>query len=178
MTAILGYADGTHCWIAGDSAIQNASWERMTIQERKVFRRGDLIIGVSGRWSVNQLLQTLFVPPDHAPVVLDWQYLAGDFVLAMQRLLNDHEVPMKTEASSTGIMVGYRGVIYQIDECFNVNVPMPQIRSDGSGGNTARGAFQAFLDCGLSVEPAMIKALEIASKYDLSVAPPFYVECI
>lgn len=177
MTALIGYADGKTTWIGGDSAAQNGGWARFSIRERKVWQSQDedMVIGCCGRWRVTQLLQHGLVLPVPNPSATPLDYLVLQVIPAIQQLLKAHDETMKTEQSGTGILIGYRGVVYALDSAFCINAIEPQVVSDGAGGDVAKGAFQAFLDSGLDPEPAMLKALEIAGKFDLTVDAPYYV---
>lgn len=178
MTAIIGFADGEHVWIGGDSGAVNGGWQRFTIRERKVWHCGDMLIGCCGRWAVSQLLQSLFLPPPHEDGLTDIKYLYGCFIPALKAFLEEYKTPMVNDETTTGLLIGYRGVIYHIDSYFNTNAIEPQVVSDGAGGDLAMGAFEACRMNALSVEGSMLKALEIAARHNLTVAPPFYVECI
>lgn len=175
MTAILGYADGEHVWISGDSAAQNGGWSQFTIRERKVWRAGDFIIGITGRLRIGQLMQALFVPPQHPGELKPADYFVISFIPTLRELLRQHDESMTSDASGTGLIIGYRGVVYHMDSAFNVNAIEPQIVADGAGGDVALGAFCAFRESGVEVESSMRRALEIAGQHDLTVAPPFYV---
>ena len=178
MTALLGYSDGVHIWVGADSAASDGGWSRFTIRERKVWRAGDFLFACTGRMRIGQLLQSCFVPPEHHYQVAPIDYFVAQFIPALQALLKEHNETMTSDASNTGLIIGYCGTIYHLDSWFNINAVEPQIIGDGSGGDTARGAFQAFLDCGIEPREAMLKALQVAADYELTVAPPFYVETI
>lgn len=177
MTAIVGYADGITAWIGGDSAAQNGGWTRFAIRERKVWRQQDvdMVIGCCGRWRVSQLLQTFLILPEQKGDESPIQYLVAQFVPAVQQVLRDHNELIKNDESGTGIIIAYKGVVYAMDSAFCVNAIEPQVVADGAGGDVAKGAFQAFLDTGMDIESAILKALAIAGDFDLTVAPPYYV---
>ena len=178
MTAILGYADGKNVWIAGDSGAMNGGWQRFTVRERKVWRSGEMLIGCCGRWAVSQLLQSLFLPPEQKAGVTDIFYLYGWFIPALKAFLEEYKTPMANDETTTGLIIGYHGTLYHIDSYFNTNAIEPQLVADGAGGDLAKGAFEACRMNALSVEGSMLKALEIAGRHNLTVAPPYYVEMI
>lgn len=135
-----------------------------------------MIIGVSGRWRVAQLIQSGLIAPEHPESSSDIDYFVLCFIPALKALLKQHDEVMQNDVSSTGLTIGYRAALYSMDTAFNINALREQVSADGAGGDLALGAFLAFRNCGVEIEAAMGSALDIASQHNLTVDPPFYVE--
>lgn len=178
MTCILGYADGKNVWIGGDSAAQNGSWDRQTFLESKVFRCGDLLFGGSGSLRICQVIRELLILPVNDGDN-DQNYLIAIVIPEMINLLEKYQLKLNDkEEGSTAFLIGYRGKIYKMTSDWAVYAATDQICKVGNGGDTARGAFTALLDQGITIdeiEKYMIEAMKIAGRFDLSVAPPYTV---
>ena len=175
MTAILGYADGEHVWMAGDSAVVNGSWRRYSSAEKKVYQRGDILFGVGGRAQVSQVLRYGFEPPEHNDAVHNEDYVARILVNALRTYLDENKCPLETDDSSTAMLFGYHGELYYMTGDYTVSKPAARSFAIGTGGDLAFGAFHALLKTSVQSDQAMLQALEISAEFNLSVAPPFYV---
>lgn len=179
MTAILGYADGKHVWIGGDSSAQNGHWSRIAIRERKVFRIGEMLVGGAGLMRPIQAIRTGLKLPEHAAEMPDLDYFITAFIPAMQQALADGKASMDDQdGNSTSLMIGYHGVLYCMGSDFSIRAHEAQAYALGNGGDIAFGAFIAYHFAVETVEMAMDLALTVAANFDLTVAPPFYVEMI
>lgn len=178
MTAILGCSDGEVVWIGGDSAASNLDWALINICERKVFHVDEMLIGVSGRNIVGQIIQwglaTLLEPRDPKQL-RGIEYMNMSFIPALKKLLKQNDETMKNDHTGTGLTIGYRGRLYIMDSYFNVNAPRVQVSRDGAGGDLAFGAFLAYRQTGKSIPDAMMLGLAVAGAHNMTVDPPYYV---
>lgn len=178
MTAIIGYADGEHVWMAGDSR-GLVGWEYQTLTTKKVFRCGDLLIGGSGVLRHLNLLRMNLPPMYIADDCDDEVYIAVIVASAVRHCLRGADTSLNEEVdgAQTALMIGYRGRIYQMTSKLCVDSSAEQVYFFGSGGDLAGGAFMA-LKKRLDIEDAMIESLMIASQFNVTVGAPFYVECL
>lgn len=178
MTAILGYARDGKVWMAGDSAAMDG-WTRIILDEQKVFRHGDVLIGGSGLLHVVQEIRLTVEIPEHPDGMKDQLYLITKLLPAMRKSLEDASKSTIEAEGSTALMVGYHGVLWYVTPSMMAVAHKEQLYALGSGGDIALGAFEALMECRPdAIERNMLRALEIAGRSNMTVAPPYYVECL
>lgn len=181
LTAILAYADGRDVWIGGDSLSMDG-WSKVVTSERKVWRKGDMLIGGSGVLSVVQKLKRTVMMPRQADDEETLDFLTGPVVDAFRYALKVADMSMFNEECNTALLIGYRGAVYHVTPSFGITPVAGGIVGMGAGSDLAVGAFEALLtsDCdgspSWSISPHIIEALRIAAKHNATVSEPFYVE--
>jgi len=164
-------------WMGGDSAGTAGNMNQRIRADKKVFVKGEFIIGFCGSFRMGDLLKHTFEIPDTTEVTDPDKFMVNQFVDALRSLL-------ETENKKAGlsdrdklypsILVGFRGRLYNIESDYQCGRPEDGFDSVGSGSSVAIGAMHG--SKGITSPKARITAaLEAASRNDAAVRPPFHV---
>lgn len=173
MTCIIGLAQDDTLYMGADSAA-TGGWEITTQRQPKIFRAGDLLIGVSGYPRMLQILKYRFAPPAHTPEKDDMHYMAVDFVDAARQAFKDAGYAQKEneqERTDSLVLIGYRGHFYTLERNYQIIDSVRDYATIGSGDSYALGALHATV--GLGPLDRIRLALEAAAEYSTSVRGPF-----
>ena len=177
MTCIVGMIHNGKVWMGGDSAGTAGNMNQRIRADKKVFVKGEFIIGFCGSFRMGDLLKHTFEIPDTTEVTDPDKFMVNQFVDALRSLL-------ETENKKAGlsdrdklypsILVGFRGRLYNIESDYQCGRPEDGFDSVGSGSSVAIGAMHG--SKGITSPKARITAaLEAASRNDAAVRPPFHV---
>lgn len=175
MTVIVGLTAAGKCFLGGDSAGCDG-WDLMVRRDPKVFRKGDFLIGGSGSYRVNQLVQYQFTPPEHPAGMDAFEFMCAAFVEALRESVkNGGSTLIKEGQEKSGgwLLVAYRGRLFRIDSDYQVGENVAPFDAIGCGGNFALGALDA--TPGGDPEERMTLALEAAERWCTGVRRPFTV---
>lgn len=174
MTCIVGYVDGEGTvWIAGDDTGTDG-WAKTPRLDRKVFRKGEFVIGFTSSYRMGQLIQyTLQIPP-HPEGMDDHEYMVVHFVEAVRSCLKEGGYATVDKEVTTGgnFLVGYRGVLYQIEDDFQVAISKRIFESVGCGSPFALGAlamYETFPVPNATVELILRSAIQVAASFSTGV---------
>lgn len=172
MTCIVGIEHKDTVWIGADSAGTNGRMDQRIRADKKVFIKGEFIIGFCGSFRAGQLLTcNLDVPPQEEGTD-DFTFLVNDFTAAVRKCLE----PLKNddpESSHPNFLFGYRGRLYGVEGDYQISRGEEKFDSVGSGSDIAMGALHA--SKGQGVKKRILKALEASAKNNAAVRPPFHV---
>lgn len=129
----------------------------------KVFKKGGMIIGISGCSRFSKIFRYNFNIPEHSNSIDDMEYLNSVFVDSLRELCNKKEHSTVTSSKSeTGsiTIIGYNGNIYTLACDYDVSIFDQGYKAVGSGKDLAMGALYATE--GLDMQPE--KRLELAVK--------------
>lgn len=177
MTTIVGIVRDGIVTIGADSAGSNG--EMTTIRkDRKLFRKGEMVIGYTSSYRMGQLLQYHLSIPFHHKGVDDMEYMVTEFVPAVRACLSEGGWAKKESEQEEGgtFLVGYRGHLYEIDSDYQVEESADEYNACGGGYIAALGALnvatQAYKDTG----HILGAALRTAAKITNDTRPPFHYE--
>jgi 20S proteasome alpha/beta subunit len=179
MTCIVAIAQNGTVYMGSDHAASDdkSGWI-LSRKEPKVFKVGQYGIAFTDSFRMGQILQYSWVPPKYAPTKtnsgLD-KFMRTKFIDSVKQSFKDNGYGTigGSEEDTGGIfIVGVEGRIFTIDEDFHVGENVVNYMAEGSGGTFALGALHATKN---QKNPKMrLKAaLEAASEFSMSVAPPF-----
>jgi ATP-dependent protease HslVU (ClpYQ) peptidase subunit len=180
MTCIVAIAQNGTVYMGSDHAASDdkSGWI-LSRKEPKVFKIGQYGIAFTDSFRMGQILQYNWVPPKYAPTKtnsgLD-KFMRTKFIDSVKTAFKDNgygSIGQNSDEDSGGIfIVGLEGRIFTIDEDFHVGENVVNYMAEGSGGSFALGALHATKN---QKNPRMrLKlALEAASEFSMSVAPPF-----
>jgi ATP-dependent protease HslVU (ClpYQ) peptidase subunit len=179
MTCIVAIAQNGTVYMGSDHAASDdkSGWI-LSRREPKVFKAGQYGIAFTDSFRMGQILQYNWVPPKYTPTKtnsgLD-KFMRTKFIDSVKQTFKDHGYGSigGSEEDTGGIfIVGVEGRIFTIDEDFHVGENIVNYMAEGSGGMFALGALHATKN---QKNPKMrLKAaLEAASDFSMSVAPPF-----
>jgi ATP-dependent protease HslVU (ClpYQ) peptidase subunit len=179
MTCIVAIAQNGTVYMGSDHAASDdkSGWI-MSRKEPKVFKVGQYGIAFTDSFRMGQILQYNWTPPKYTPTKtnsgLD-KFMRTKFIDSVKVAFKDHgfgDIGGTDEDTGGIFIVGLEGRIFVVDEDFHVGENVVNYMAEGSGGMFALGALHATKN---QKNPKMrLKlALEAASEFSMSVAPPF-----
>ena len=179
MTCIVAIAQNGTVYMGSDHAASDdkSGWV-MSRKEPKVFKVGQYGIAFTDSFRMGQILQYNWTPPKYTPTKtnsgLD-KFMRTKFVDSVKIAFKEHgfgDIGGTDEDTGGIFIVGLEGRIFVVDEDFHVGENVVNYMAEGSGGMFALGALHATKN---QKNPKMrLKlALEAASEFSMSVAPPF-----
>lgn len=179
MTCIVGIAQDNHVTIGGDSA--GVGGYSLSIRaDTKVFRTGNYIMGFTTSFRMGQLLRYGDLPA--APTAEeDWdldRFMSTTFVDSVRKVLTDGGFLRTNSGVESGgtFLVGVRGLLYEIEDDFQVGRTLNGYAAVGCGYDLALGALHATADLELSPVARVEIALRAAEHHSAGVAGPFAIE--
>src|SRR5882762_2813647 len=177
MTCIAGLVDNGKIYMGGDSAATNG-WGLTILEEPKVFRNKDFLIGCSGAARMITLLRHSLNPPEQEENEDTLLFLATRFIDAVRDCLKNGELAKKeNEQESMGnsyFLVGYRGQLFCVYNDYHISEALCSYDAIGCGDDLALGVLFAAPD----IQPTkrIELALRAAEQHNAGVRGPFYVE--
>lgn len=179
MTCIVAIAQNGTVYMGSDHAASDdkSGWI-MSRREPKVFKVGQYGVAFTDSFRMGQILQYNWTPPKYTPTKtnsgLD-KFMRTKFIDSVKVAFKDHgfgDIGGTDEDTGGIFIVGLEGRIFVVDEDFHVGENVVNYMAEGSGGMFALGALHATKN---QKNPKMrLKlALEAASEFSMSVAPPF-----
>jgi hypothetical protein len=181
MTCIVAIAQNGSVFMASDHA---ASDEKSGIifsrKEPKVFKVGQYGVAFTDSFRMGQILQYNWTPPKYTPTKtnsgLD-KFMRTKFIDSVKVAFKDNgygNFNNSAEDGDTGgiFIVGVEGRIYTIDEDFHVGEHVLPYMAEGSGCMFALGSLHTTKNQ-KNPKIRLKLALEAASTFSMSVAPPF-----
>jgi ATP-dependent protease HslVU (ClpYQ) peptidase subunit len=179
MTCIVAIAQNGTVYMGSDHAASDdkSGWV-MSRKEPKVFKVGQYGIAFTDSFRMGQILQYNWTPPKYTPTKtnsgLD-KFMRTKFIDSVKAAFKEHgfgDIGGTDEDTGGIFIVGLEGRIFVVDEDFHVGENVVNYMAEGSGGMFALGALHATKN---QKNPKMrLKlALEAASEFSMSVAPPF-----
>lgn len=183
MTCVAGWIEDGEVWMAADSAGTASDWQQWTRKTPKMFRKGDMLIGVTGTPRVADLLHYRLTLPEHPEGMDAHEYLATLLVDALRACLKgggaakrEHEIEDVRDESA--LLVGYRGRLFAIYCDYQVSESFESWDAVGCGRAAALGALHALanVEAGLSAYARLSLALGAAVATNAGVRGPFLFE--
>ena len=179
MTCIVAIAQNGTVYMGSDHAASDdkSGWI-MARKEPKCFKVGQYGIAFTDSFRMGQILQYNWTPPKYTPTKtnsgLD-KFMRTKFVDSVKVAFKEHgfgDIGGTDEDTGGVFIVGLEGRIFVVDEDFHIGENVVNYMAEGSGGMFALGALHATKN---QKNPRLrIKAaLEAASEFSMSVAPPF-----
>lgn len=177
MTCIVGIVEGGKVWIGGDSALSDMdTHELIACSNQKVFRVGEMLIGVSGSARVSDALRYQLDMPRHPRRMELGRFMRTLFVDAVRDALRKAGTLQQhqgVEGCDANLLVGYRTRLFVIEGDLHIHEAIDDYAAIGSGGAVANGAMS--VSQGVQTRKRIIAALGAAERYTVSVRRPFYV---
>ena len=181
MTAVVGLMHDGHVYIGADSAATELSGynSRPTVIP-KVFSRDNYVVGFSGSFRAGQILRHhLDLPPipeklqKHAfqPKIAE-EFFVKFFIESVKHAFSVYGFE-NTDDDACFFLVGVGGTLVTIESDFQVGI-YDDYASVGTGSAYALGSL--YSTPGREPEQRINLALEAASMYNATVAPPFHIE--
>jgi ATP-dependent protease HslVU (ClpYQ) peptidase subunit len=171
-TCIVGVVHGGHVWMGCDS-MASSEYIKTEMRVPKVFRVGEMLVGVCGSLRVRDIVEFVSLPARLESETSDRAFLVTQYIPTLRSSLKDAGVldSEEVDAFDGGMLIGYRGRLYQLYADFAV---MEQERwAIGSGSDFALGSLYSSTG---EPKARIKKALEAACEFSPSCAPPFVIE--
>lgn len=173
MTTVIGIQLDNGCILVADSLVTDDSGRRYSHPEmKKLVERGKFIIGCSGDWTICNVIQHHWNPPE--PTVKDrkdlYHFMVTKVVPSLRQCLTDSgysfdEASGKKDGVGFHLLIAVNGTIFDIDQELSITLNSDGIYAVGSGGDFALGALYAGADAHI--------AMEVASRLSTLTAGPF-----
>lgn len=163
-------------YMGGDSA---GVWEHIsyTRKDPKVFKKDDMLFGYCGSFRMGQLIRYKFVIPPKDLAIDDYEYLCTTFMDDLMKCLRDNRyATLENNVLEGGtFLIGYNGVIYKVEDDFQVAIATESYQVCGCGEEFAWGALYTLESSKIASKLKIKKALEAAVKFSGWVKPPFNI---
>lgn len=180
MTCIIGMEHKGKVWMGGDSAGTAGNMNQRIRADKKVFVKGDFIVGFCGSFRMGDLLKHTLSIPDPKGVTDPDAFMVNQFVDALRDCLETENKKgglNGNEKLTPSILVGFRGRLYNIEGDYQCGRPEDGFDSVGSGSSVAVGAMHGLKSI-TSPRKRIEAALEAAARNDAAVRPPFHILCL
>jgi len=178
MTCIIGMIQDGKIYLGGDSAATD-NWDTRVTRLKKVFRRGEFLIGYTSSFRMGQILQHhLDVRPQESTEDNE-HYMVAGFVEAVRECLKQFAYTKIEHSKEEGgsFLVGYNGGLYNVMSDFQVNFYHDAYDAIGVGAQYALGAMRVLGEM-VTPEARIYRALGAAAYFSNGVCAPFYVEVL
>lgn len=180
MTCIVGLVHEGVTYIGGDSLGSNG-YSKTVRKDKKVFKLKDTdnaILGFTSSFRMGQLLMyaTGLIDSRDEPNI-DHKYLVTKFVPNVISTFEHGGFGKNHSGDKSGgtFLLGYKGKLYNIEDDYQVGESSDNYDACGSGVYFALGSLHATEGADLSPVERIRLALQAASKFNVSVAPPYYI---
>lgn len=176
MTCIVGLVEDGKVYMGGDSAGTGGGYNQTIRRDPKVFRVGPYLIGYTSSFRMGQLLRFSLTVPDQDPRHDDERHMMTTFIEAVRSCLKDGGFATVSSNSESGgtFLVGYKGVLYEIGDDYQVGISECQYDAVGCGYQLALGAMYA--TSGKKPKERLQAALQAAEEFNAGVRGPFRFE--
>jgi ATP-dependent protease HslVU (ClpYQ) peptidase subunit len=147
----------------------------------KVFRRSNLLFGISGSVRAQNVLQTRFTPPERAADEPDDLSYLVTIVESLRVLFRDAGIAKIENAvenngeDGSSLLIGYHGRLFQISSDWSILEPSLPYIAIGSGREYALGSMHA-LSKTSAPQKTVRAALMAAAEFDIYCSGPFVIE--
>jgi len=173
MTCIIALKHDNGILVGADS-LMTIGYECDVLKQKKIFKKGRYVIGITGRLRSSSLLIGADNPPEPKTKVTH-NYMIQKFIPWLKKVMTDSGFQKKKdeveEMVGTWLLVVVDGEIYTIDSDYSLYQNRLDFQADGSGAPYAKGSL--FKSEG-SPKERMKKALEAAEYFSAGVRRPFY----
>lgn len=180
MTCIVGLVHDGITYIGGDSLGSNL-YTKTVRKDVKVFKLKDTnnaIVGYTSSFRMGQLLMYAsdLIDSRDEPNI-DHEYLVTKFVPNVIKLFEDGGYGKSNSGEKSGgeFLFGYKDRLYKIQSDYQVGESLDNYDACGGGEEFALGSLRTTENLGLSPEERIRLALQSASKFSTSVAPPYQI---
>lgn len=183
MTCVVGLIQDGKVHMACDSAASDGdSGIIMPRKDPKMFYVNEYLIGFSNSFRMGQILQHDFVPPKPTKRNLE-KVMAIDFPAAIHEALDKNKFAMTNtiddskDSDICELMIGVHGRLFTMDTDFSIGEYHDPYFAIGSGYQFALGSL--FTTQHIKTPKARLtRALEAATKFTMSVEPPYLYETL
>lgn len=172
-TCIVGIAHKGVVWMGCDS-MASGEYVKAAIREPKVFRTGEMLIGVCGTVRVRDVVEFTAPPERTESITNDREYLVRSYIPALRAAFRDAgtlSTDDGVEEFGGAMLLAYRGALYEM--CYEFSLMERAEWAVGSGSEYALGSL--FSTSG-DPQKRIRTALQAACEFSPSCGPPLVIE--
>lgn len=178
MTCIVGFVHQGTVYMGGDSAASDGTNVKVRLDPKVFIVQKRFLIGFTSSFRMGQLLRFSLKPALQKKGQSDYEYMCTGFINAVRKCFaaggymgKDKDEGEREEGGS--FLVGYKGVLYEIESDFQVGINKEPFCSIGCGDDYAHGSLFTTAQLDLSPEERILYALQTAQHFSGAVLPPF-----
>lgn len=175
MTCIVGLETKKGVMMGCDSAAVSVDYHSINkTRLKKVFKRGEFLIGYTSSFRMGQLLQYQLSVDQQKNEQSDLEYLSITFVDAVRDCLDKGGFRQKKDEVETGgtFLVGYKKQLYKVQGDFSVLSSQDGFMVAGSGESYALGKLW---QNNSKLKARILEALKAAAYFNITVCKPYYI---
>lgn len=176
MTCVVGLITDTGIMFGADSLVTTESGSKLTLIDKKVFLKNNILFGFCGDLRFGQLVKHRFNPPSPGRNKDIELFIHTKFLPDLQKFFIDSGYN-KIESGSFDIMVGIHKSIFVISDDFSVVETPNRYQAIGSGSDYALGVMYATKSI-FNPTQRITLALEASSSFCQTVSKPFNFEVL
>lgn len=174
MTCVVGLITDTGLIFGADSLVTTDCGSKLTLLDKKVFIKNNILFGFCGDLRFGQLVKHRFNPPSPGRNKDIQSFIHTKLVPDLQRFFVDSGY-LKIDRDAFELMIGTHRSIFTIADDFAVIESPSRYQAIGSGAEYALGVMYATKGVS-SPQQRITLALEAASNFSQTVAKPFHFE--
>lgn len=180
MTCIVGLVHDGSIYMGGDSCGVSGYDLKVRLDPKVFVLDKRFVIGFADSFRMGQLLRFSLKLPAQTKHQDDYEFMCTSFVDAVRKCFGDGGFLGKNNDDSEreeggSFLVGYRGVLYEVDVDFQVGINQEPYCALGCGASYAHGSLFATATLGWDPEKRIVNALEAAVNFSTSVRGPFVI---
>jgi ATP-dependent protease HslVU (ClpYQ) peptidase subunit len=174
MTCVVGLiADNGDIVFGADSLVTNDAGGKLVNLDRKIFVKGQILIGYCGAVRHGQIVKHLFDPPALPRIGGNLEnYIHRLFIPKLRKCFTKAGIDKLPDIS---LLVGVRGRLFVLEEDYSVVEAPDAFAAIGHGADYALGVLYA-TKVGKKDTPRITQALEASAHFCNSVGKPFHFE--
>lgn len=176
MTCVVGLITESGLMFGADSLVSTDSGSKLTLLDKKVFIKNNVLFGFCGDLRFGQLVKHRFNPPSPGRNKDIEVFIHTKFIPDLQKFFADAGYS-KIEPGSFDLMVGIHKSIFTIADDFSVVETPNRFQAIGSGCDYALGVMYATKAISSPTQRITL-ALEAASSFCQTVSKPFNFEVL
>lgn len=180
MTCIVGLVHDGVTYIGGDSLGSNG-YTKVVREDKKVFKLKDTknaVLGFTSSYRMGQLLMYAhgLIDGRDEPNI-NHEYLVTKFIPNVTRLFENGGFSKNNSGEKYGgtFLLGYKDKLFEISDDYQVGISNNNYNACGSGANFALGSLYSTEGTELTPQQRIVKALQAAQEFSVSVQAPFYI---
>jgi ATP-dependent protease HslVU (ClpYQ) peptidase subunit len=174
MTCVVGLITDSGLMFGADSLVTTESGSKITLLDKKVFVKNNMIFGFCGDLRFGQLIKHRFNPPSPGRNKDIELFIHTKFIPDLQKFFMDLGFS-KLEPGSFDLMVGVHRSIFTVSDDLAVVETPARYQAIGSGADYALGVMYATKSISSPTQRITL-ALEASSQFCQTVSKPFNFE--
>lgn len=177
MTCIVGMVDPDgSVWVMGDSAASNSHGAVWVQRDLKVWRHGEMAIGMCGSFRGRDIMVSNFDPPVIAADGDPLRYLRTGFADTARKVMQDGgfltAFKEGNDSTMTALLIGLRGRLFTMRNDFSIGEQDVPYAAIGSGAPEALGSLFSTRDW-TNTYDRLVESMNASVFFNAGVRPPY-----